>query len=80
LGEIRVAAAMGDEKEAMRLRKLHINGFKFALLPLLEKVIIGFENDRTKYPDFKSFLPEICKALHNLKPSDVDEMLLSSRA
>jgi hypothetical protein len=80
LGEIRVAAAMGDEKEAMRLRKLHINGFKFALLPLLEKVIIGFENDRTKYPDFKSFLPEICKALHNLKPSDVDEMLLTSRA
>jgi hypothetical protein len=80
LGEIRVAAAMGDEKEAMRLRKLHINGFKFALLPLLEKVIIGFENNRKKYPDFKSFLPEIFKALHNLKPSDVDEMLLSSRA
>jgi hypothetical protein len=80
LGEIRVAAAMGDEKEAMRLRKLHINGFKFALLPLLEKVIIGYENNRKKYPDFKSFLPEIFKTLHNLKPSDVDEMLLSSRA
>jgi len=75
LGEIRISVAMSDQDEATRLRKLHVNEFKFALLPFLEKTIIGFETDRSKYPDFKTFLPEIFKALHNLKPSDVDQMV-----
>ncbi|HET9747272.1 MAG TPA: DUF4932 domain-containing protein [Chitinophagaceae bacterium] len=73
LGEIRIAVAMDDTTEASRLRKLHINEFKFALLPLLEKKIVEYENDRSKYPNFNSFLPEIFDMFHNLKPEDVDK-------
>jgi hypothetical protein len=75
LGEIRIAIAMGDTIEATRLRKLHISEFKFALLPLLEKKIVEYENNRSKYPTFNSFLPEIFDMLHNLKPEDVDKAI-----
>ena len=77
LGEIRIAVAMGDTTEAMRLRKMHVNQFKFGLLPLLEKTITEYEKQRATYPDFKSFLPEIFKTLHRLTPADVDGMVLN---
>lgn len=75
LGEIRIARAIGDKAEENRIRKLHTNEFGFVLLPYLEKKITEYENNRKKYPDFKSFLPEIFKVLHQLKPADIDEML-----
>jgi hypothetical protein len=78
LGEIRIAVAMDDNAEAMRLRKLHINQFKFVLLPLLEKQIAQYEQNRLKYPRFKDFLPVLFKALHKLKPADIDRMVAAT--
>lgn len=78
LGEIRIAKAIGDKVEEARIRKLHTSEFGFVLLPLLEKKITEYESNRSKYPDFKSFLPEIFKTLHRLTPKDIDAMVLSS--
>ncbi|MDN3658142.1 DUF4932 domain-containing protein [Ferruginibacter paludis] len=75
LGEIRIARSMGDDKEEQRVRKLHVTQFKFILLPLLEKKIAEYENNRTLYPTFKSFLPEILNMFHELKPTDIDQIL-----
>lgn len=75
LGEIRVAKEIGDKAEEARVRKLHTSEFGFVLLPLLEKKITAYEKNRSKYPDFKSFLPEIFKMFHKLTPKDVDAMV-----
>ncbi|QNF34429.1 DUF4932 domain-containing protein [Adhaeribacter swui] len=75
LGEIRVTKMVGDKTEVNRLRKLHIDEFHFVLLPLLEKKIAAYESNRSKYPDFKSFLPELFQTLHQLKPTDIDALL-----
>jgi hypothetical protein len=77
LGEIRIAKAIGNKLEEVRIRNLHTNEFKFVLLPLLEKKVYEYENNRAKYPEFKSFLPEIFEALHQLKPADIDELLMN---
>lgn len=75
LGEIRIARSMGDDQEEQRVRTLHVTQFKFILLPLLEKKITEYENNRTLYPTFKSFLPEIVNLFHELKPTDIDRIL-----
>jgi precorrin-6B methylase 1 len=75
LGEIRTAVAMGDEKEANRLRKMHVNEMGFILLPMLEKLAVVYETDHTKYPDFKSFLPVIFESIHRLTPQDIDKLV-----
>lgn len=75
LGEIRVALAMHNEPEATRLRNLHIKQFKFILLPMLEQKIAYYERNRDKYPDFQSFLPEIFKVFHSLKPEKIDALV-----
>jgi len=75
LGEIRTAKAMGDKKEEDRLRNLHVKEFGFILLPLMEKKISGYEENRKKYPDFKSFLPEMFKLFHRLKPADINAIV-----
>jgi hypothetical protein len=66
---------MGEEKEEQRVRKMHVSEFRFILLPLLEKKISEYENNRTLYQNFKSFLPQIFKTFHELTPADVDRML-----
>lgn len=75
LGEIRIAKSMGDIAEENRIRKLHVSEFGFVLLPMLEKVIEKYESDRARYPDFKSFLPEIFSSLHQLQPADIDALV-----
>jgi hypothetical protein len=75
LGEIRVAVSMNDGKEADRLRKLHIGEYKCVLLPLLEKKIETYEHNRERYPDFKSYLPELIAYLHSLTPDIINEQV-----
>lgn len=75
LGEIRTAKLMDDTEEENRLRKEHAITMGFVLLPYLENVIIPYEADRKKYPDFKSFLPVIFKSLDSLKPEDIDKLI-----
>lgn len=72
LGEIRIAEAMRDSKEANALRKMHIDSFHFVLLPLLEKKIKEYEKKRNAYPQFKDFIPVLLNDLHRLKPKDID--------
>lgn len=79
LGEIRIAAAMGDEQEATRLRKMHIGEMGFILIPMLERLMVTYENDRRKYPDFKSFLPVIFESLHRLTPLEVEDMIRQNK-
>lgn len=75
LGEIRVAIALGDEAEAERLRKFHINEFGFVLIPILEEKIKFYEKNRKDYPNFQSFLPELIKVFDETTPQDIDEFL-----
>ncbi len=75
LGEIRTAKLVGDAEEENRLRKEHTITMGFVLLPFLENLIISYETDRKKYPDFKSFLPVIFESLHALKPEDIDKLI-----
>ncbi|MEP7373977.1 MAG: DUF4932 domain-containing protein [Chitinophagaceae bacterium] len=75
LGEIRVALAMHNKSEAMRLRNLHIKQFRFILLPLLEQKMEYYEANRDKYHDFESFLPGIFKFFHSLKPEQIDALV-----
>jgi Domain of unknown function (DUF4932) len=75
LGEIRTARAMGNKEEETRLRTLHTKTFGFILLPILEQKITEYENNRKRYPNFKSFLPEIFKLLHGLKPKNIDALV-----
>lgn len=80
LGEIRIAVSMNDTAEANRLRKLHIDGFRFILLPLLEKKMETYEANRTMYPDFTSFLPQLLSVFHSLTPGEVDKMVATASA
>jgi len=79
LGEIRTAISMGDEREAARLRKMHVREMGFILIPMLEKLAAIYESDRLKYPDFKRFLPVIFEALHHLKPGEVDDLIRQNK-
>jgi len=75
LGEIRIAVSMRNEKEAGRLRSLHIGEYNCVLLPLLEEEIVRYETNRAKYPTFESYLPELVKFLHNITPKTIDGQL-----
>ncbi|WP_129715153.1 DUF4932 domain-containing protein [Pedobacter sp. SYP-B3415] len=75
LGEIRIAMSMKDEKEANRLRKLHIQESGFILLPVLEQLATTYENSRKKYPTFSDFLPVIFNHIHQLQPGDIDALV-----
>ncbi|MEJ7678084.1 MAG: DUF4932 domain-containing protein [Segetibacter sp.] len=79
LGEIRIAEAMKDSKQANALRKMHIDSFHFILLPRLEKKIKEYENRRNYYPDFKNFVPVLLNEIHMLKPRDIDFMLNANK-
>ena len=79
LGEIRIAKAMGDKKEELRLRKMHTHEFGFVLLPMLETLIVLYENNRNQYNNFNSFLPIIFQKLNELGPEDVDKLVKASQ-
>ena len=75
MGEIRIALARNDKTEAQRLRRMHIHELKMILIPVLEKKIAAYETQRTKYPHFKTFLPELLRIFHSMKPEDVDALV-----
>lgn len=66
---------MGDAEEENRLRKGQTITMGFVLLPFLENLIILYETDRKKYPDFKSSLPVIFESLDALKPENIDKLI-----
>lgn len=76
LGEIRIALAMGNAREAARLRKLHVQEQYFVLLPLLEKEIEAYEADRVKYPTFEDYLPRLVSYFRSLTPQQVKSQYL----
>lgn len=73
LGEIRIAVSVKNEKEAERLRKLHIGEYNCVLIPLLEAKIVEYERNHKKYPDFKSYVPVLIEYFHGLTPDIIDE-------
>lgn len=75
LAEIRTAMLLGDTQEAARLRQVHIGEYKCILIPLLEKQIVNYENNRTRYPTFESYLPEIVAYFRTLSPEQIDQQL-----
>lgn len=75
LGEIRTAVAMGNMKEAERLRIMHTDQLHFILLPLLEHKILEYETNRSHYPDINSFLPELLSVFDSLNPIQIDNLL-----
>lgn len=79
LGEIRIAVSTKNYNEAARLRKLHIGEYKCVLLPLLEAQILNYERNRNHYQNFEMFLPELLRVLHEIKPSDIQSLLLQNQ-
>jgi hypothetical protein len=75
LGEIRIAEAMKDSKQANTLRRMHTDTFHFILLPMLEKKVKEYENRRKDYPHFKDFVPVLLNEIHMLQPRDIDSLL-----
>ena len=76
MSEIRTAISMGDFKEADRLRLLHIFGEKCVLIPLLEMKIASYEADRSHYPTFESYLPDLVTYLHSLTPEIINQQVV----
>ncbi|SDM30387.1 DUF4932 domain-containing protein [Pedobacter antarcticus] len=75
LGEIRIAVSVKNDKEAERLRKLHIGEYNCVLIPLLEAKIIEYERNHKKYPDFKSYVPVLMAYFQGLTPEIIDEQV-----
>lgn len=75
LGEIRIAVSVKNEKEAERLRKLHIGEYNCVLIPLLEAKIVEYEHNHKKYPDFKSYVPVLIEYIHGFTPDIIDEQV-----
>jgi hypothetical protein len=75
LGEIRIALARKDTIEAVRLHNMHVKELKMVLIPMLEQKINEYEMHRDRYPDFKSFLPELLAVFHSMTPQQVDELV-----
>ncbi|QCR24537.1 hypothetical protein [Pontibacter sp. SGAir0037] len=66
---------MEDDKEAERLRRLHIYDYKCVLIPLLESKIKEYEQNRKEYPDFESYVPELVAYLHSLSPQTINAQI-----
>jgi Domain of unknown function (DUF4932) len=75
LGEIRIAEKMGDKDRAYRLRDSYIKNKQFVFIPLLEKKIVEYENNPSKYPTFKAFLPELLSVFDTITIEERDKLL-----
>jgi hypothetical protein len=75
LGEIRIAEYMKDTVRAASLRKMHIGGYRFVFLPAMEKKIKIYERNRSRYPAFKDFLPELLQVFHDFTSEQIDHLL-----
>ena len=75
LGEIRIAEINGEKQRAEKLREMHIKEFSFVLIPVLEKKISEYEQNRDKYLTYQDFLPELLSVLNEITPQEVRELL-----
>lgn len=69
LGEIRISEAMDNKTNAKLLRENYTKNKSFIYLPLLERKIVEYENNRDKYSTFEEFLPELIKAFSEIQPN-----------
>ena len=63
-GEIRIASVMGLEKESARLR---VEYKAWMYLPHFIDQLRFYENNRTKYKSFESYLPDLVSSLEKIK-------------
>jgi Domain of unknown function (DUF4932) len=75
LGEIRVALMQKDTERANYLREDYILKKKFVLIPLIEEKIKLYESNRTKYPKFADFLPELLTVFENMTVDKINNMV-----
>lgn len=75
VGEIRIAETNGENQRAADLRKKYITDMYFVLIPKLEKKFIEYEKNRSKYPEFENFMPEIFALLRQVRPEEVKALL-----
>jgi hypothetical protein len=71
LGEIRIALAMGDPELAEELREYHVNHRGFIYLPALEQIVESYEENRDRFPSFRTFLPTLLGALAEIDQLEV---------
>ncbi len=67
LGEIRVSEALGNKTNAEMLRQNYTTNRRFIYLPLLERKIFEYENNRDKYPTYEEFFPELLNAFAEIQ-------------
>jgi len=63
LGEIRISYAMGDSVRAERLREEYVHERKFIYIPLMEKGIKAFEDNRDIYKTIDDYIPKLLTCL-----------------
>jgi Domain of unknown function (DUF4932) len=75
LGEIRVALMQNDIERANYLRADYVLKKKFVLIPLLEEKIKMYECNRTKYPKFADFLPELLTVFEKTTTEQINNLV-----
>jgi hypothetical protein len=75
VGEIRIAETNGEQQRAADLRKKYITDMHFVLIPKLEEKFIEYEKNRSMYPGFENFMPEIFALLRQIRPEEVQALL-----
>jgi Domain of unknown function (DUF4932) len=75
LGEIRVALMQNDNERAEYLREDYIVKKKFILIPLLEEKIKVYERNRTKYPKFADYLPELLTVFESMTIDKINSLV-----
>jgi len=78
-GEIRIAMQMKDTAQANWLRQLYVPDQNCIFIPALEEKIDSYERNRTKYPIFENFLPELLTVFDGITPQKVDQMLVKTK-
>ncbi|RPG31337.1 MAG: DUF4932 domain-containing protein, partial [Muricauda sp. TMED12] len=63
LGEIRISYAMGDSDRAERLREEYVHERKFIYIPLMEKGIKAYEDNRDIYKTIDDYIPKLLTCL-----------------
>jgi len=71
LGEIRIAYVLNDSTSANKIRKEYIDTNKFIYIPNLEKKILEYENNRTKYKTFSDFFPTLIEAFAEIDTTNI---------
>ena len=71
---------MKDTAQANWLRQLYVHDQNCIFIPALEEKINLYEKNRTRYPTFENFLPELLTVFDGITPQKVDQMLSKTSA